>query len=70
MGRKGNDVVVDNVVVVDDDDVVVDNVVVVDVGPKDNCMARNRKSRFDVMFNSQFQRLNSKRNWFLIQVYV
>ena len=57
MGRKGNDVVVDNVVV---DDVVVDDVVVVDVGPKDNCMARNRKSRFDVMLNSQHQRLNSK----------
>ena len=58
MGRKGNDVVVDNVVVVDDDDVVVDNVVVVDVGPKDNCMARNRKSRFDVMLNSQHLNIN------------
>ena len=60
MGRKGNDVVVDNVVVVDDDDVVVDNVVVVDVGLKDNCKVRNRKSRFDAMFYSQHQQLNSK----------
>ena len=58
MGRKGNDVVVDNVVVVDDDDVVVDNVVVVDVGPKDNCKVRNRKSRFDVMLNSQHLNIN------------
>ena len=63
MGRKGNDVVVDNVVVdnvvvVDDDDVVV--VLVVDVSPKYNCTARNRKSRFDAMFYSQHQQLNSK----------
>ena len=59
MGRKGNAVVVDNVVV---DNVVVvvddDDIVVVDVGPKDNCMARNRKSRFDVMLNSQHLNIN------------
>lgn len=48
MGRNGNDVVVDDVVVVDDD--VVDVVVEVP-SPEIACKVRKRRSLFNAMFN-------------------
>lgn len=48
MGRNGNDVVVDDVVVVDDD--VVDVVVEVP-SPEIACKVRKRRSLFCAMFN-------------------